>query len=96
MQEQLVLFIESIIKDGLIVVAGIFVLGQIIKGLKIIDPDYIPMIGGLFGALLGIGIPHIFPDSGVIVCAVKGLICGWAATGGFETFKNAVRVKDEA
>jgi len=89
MQEQNLLFIESLIKDGLIIAAGVFVLGQIInKSMTFIDNKYISMIGGIIGAVLGVVIPHIFPDDTIIVCAIKGLVVGWASTGASETFKN--------
>lgn len=81
--------IIPIIEDGYIIALAVFVLAEIIKkSLKFINIDYIPLIGGTFGAILGVIISHIFPNDTVIVSAIKGLTIGWAVTGGFETFKN--------
>lgn len=89
MQEQIFSFMDSIIKDGWIIAVGVFVLGQIIKtSIPSIDNKYIPLIGGVLGTVLALLIPDIFPGDSTIVCAINGLVVGWAATGGVETVKN--------
>lgn len=85
-------FIKALIADGMIIAAAAFVVCQIVKTtLPETFSKYIPLIGGLVGAILGMAIPALFPDSIIIVAAIKGLIIGWAATGAFECVKNLTK-----
>lgn len=88
--------INLFIGDGLIIAVATFVLGMIIKqSVKKIPNDFIPLIGGIVGILLGIFIPGIFPGKDILTSAICGLALGWASTGGYETVKNLVNKKEE-
>ena len=88
--------IELFVGQGLIIAVATFVLGMIIKqALKFIPNDFIPLIGGVVGILLGIYIPDIFPGADYITAGIKGLALGWAATGGYETVKNLLQMKKQ-
>lgn len=81
--------LDLFVGDGLLIALAAFVLGEIIKSsIKFIKNDYIPLIGGIVGIVLGIFIPDIFPDEHILVAGIYGLALGWAATGGYETIKN--------
>jgi len=88
--------VDLFIGNGLIIAVGTFVLGSIIKqSIKFIDNDFIPLIGGIVGIILGILIPDIFPGNDLITAGIKGLALGWASTGGYETVKNLINHKKE-
>lgn len=88
--------VDLFIGNGLIIAVGTFVLGSIIKqSIKFIDNDFIPLIGGIVGIILGILIPDIFPGNDFITAGIKGLALGWASTGGYETVKNLINHKKE-
>lgn len=88
--------IELFVGQGLIIAVGAFVIGAIIKqSLKFIPNDFIPLICGILGILLGIFIPDIFPGNDIITSGIKGLALGWAATGGYETVKNLLQMKKQ-
>ena len=73
--------LDLFIGNGLIIAVATFVIGRIIKqSIKKIDNDFIPLIGGIVGILLGIFIPNIFPNTDLISSAIKGLALGWAST----------------
>lgn len=79
---------ELLMGNGIIVAAAAYVLAEIIKvsfpGLK----RYIPLFGGVVGAVLGVIVPSIFNNANPFISAVMGMSMGWAATGAFETFKG--------
>lgn len=78
-------FIQSLfIGDGLIIAAAAFVVGLIVKkSLTFIPDKFIPLIGGVLGAVLGLCILGLD-----VSAAVRGLCLGWAATGGHQTIKQ--------
>lgn len=81
--------IKLFIGNGVIIGVATFVIGMIVKqSLKFIPNDFIPLIGGIVGIILGIAIPDIFPDADILTAGIEGLALGWAATGGYETVKN--------
>lgn len=87
--------VNLFVGNGLIIAVGTFVLGMIIKqSIKFIPNDFIPLIGGIVGILLGIFIPDIFSGADLLTAGIEGLALGWAATGGYETVKNLVKKKD--
>lgn len=88
--------IELFVSKGLVIAVATFVIGMIIKqSIKFIKNDYIPLIGGIVGIILGVLIPNIFPDTDIITSGIYGLALGWASTGGYETIKNLKNVKNE-
>ena len=88
--------VNLFVGNGLIIAVATFVLGMIIKqSIKKIPNDFIPLIGGIVGILLGIFIPDIFPGKDILTSAICGLALGWASTGGYETVKNLVSKKEE-
>lgn len=87
--EVVVDFITNLFLDnGVIIAAAAFVVGQIVKGFKKIPNNFIPLIGGLLGIILGVTIPNLFIDKDIITSGILGLILGWGATGGYETIRN--------
>lgn len=81
--------IDFIFNNGIIIFLATFVVGEIIKtSIKVIPNDFIPLIGGVIGVLLGVFIPNIFPDADILTAAIYGLALGWSATGGYETLRN--------
>lgn len=89
--------IDLFVGNGLIIAVGTFVTGEIIKkSIKVIHKDFIPLIGGIIGILLGIFIPDIFAGKDLLTAAICGLALGWASTGGYETVKNLVNRKEES
>lgn len=88
--------LDLFIGKGVIIAVGTFVLGMIIKqSIKVIPNDFIPLIGGIVGIILGICIPNIFPDVDIVTAGIYGLALGWASTGGYETVRNLKDFKKE-
>jgi hypothetical protein len=74
--------------NGLIIAVTAFVIGSIIKKLSVIPNNYIPLIGGTVGLILGLVIPDLFEGKDMITSMCLGLALGWAATGGYESIKS--------
>lgn len=80
---------KLLIGNGLIIAAGAYVLGLLVKqSLPFVPNRYIPLIGGVMGLLAGVLAPGIFPGADWFTAAVQGMALGWAATGGYEAMRN--------
>lgn len=79
---------ELFMSNGIAIAVGSFVIGEMIKKTELIDNKWIPLIGGGLGCVLGAVVPSFFPDTNIVVATINGLALGWAATGGYETFRN--------
>lgn len=88
--ENIMSFISDLfVTNGIVIAVGCFAVGQIIKSaLDFIPNKFIPLICGILGALLGVLLPGLFPDTNPVICAINGLVLGWGATGGVETIKQ--------
>lgn len=91
--EYLVNFLyENFIKEGFIVILACFVLGAIVKHLipKVSNNWIVPIVS-LCGIVLSLCMP-MSGDTNKVLIATKGLIMGWASTGGFEFIRGLVRL----
>lgn len=89
MQEAITTFLnELVLKEGLFIVLVAFVLGDIIKKATPINNQYIPAIVAVISAVVAVFTP--FVEGELVVKIFKGIILGWAATGGYETFRNII------
>ena len=98
MPEFVIEFISSIIPyGGLIVVVFCFVVGQIIKSAlcEKIPNTYIPLITAVLGGLIVLVLPTTFSDQPLGARIIYGILCGWAATGAYESIKNIFGKKEE-
>lgn len=87
MEEIFNFIINLFVEEGIIIAVASFVVGQIIKPLKVPN-KFIPLIGGVLGAVLGIVLPTVFEGKDIVTCGILGLVLGWGATGGYETIKQ--------
>lgn len=87
MENILEFILNLFMEDGIIIAVAAFIVGQIIKSINVPN-KFIPLIGGILGAILGIVLPSVFVGKDVITCAILGLALGWGATGGYETIKQ--------
>lgn len=87
MENILEFILNLFMEDGIIIAVAAFIVGQIIKSINVPN-KFIPLIGGVLGAVLGIVLPSVFVGKDVITCAILGLALGWGATGGYETIKQ--------
>lgn len=90
MEEIFNFILNLFVEEGIIIAVAAFVIGQIIKPLKVPN-KFIPLIGGLLGAALGVLLPNVFTDKDIITSAILGLALGWGATGGYETIKQLTK-----
>ena len=82
---------DLFMSNGFIIAVGAYVVGVVIKqSLDFIPNKYIPLIGGILGALAGGLVPGLFPDANRLTAVINGLALGWAATGGYETIRNLI------
>lgn len=84
---------DLVISKGLVIAASAYVLAEIAKSTERIPMKYISLICAVFGIVIAIFMPYIFPDVPWGERGLWGMLLGWAATGGFETFKNLWRDK---
>ena len=87
MKEIFDFIVNLFVDDGIIIAVAAFIVGQIIKSLKVPN-KFIPLICGVLGAILGIVLPTVFVGKDVVTCGILGLALGWGATGGYETVKQ--------
>lgn len=87
MKEIFDFIVNLFVEDGIIIAVAAFIVGQIIKSLKVPN-KFIPLICGVLGAILGIVLPTVFVGKDVVTCGILGLALGWGATGGYETVKQ--------
>lgn len=87
MEEIFNFIINLFVEEGIIIAVAAFIVGQIIKPLKVPN-KFIPLIGGVLGAVLGIVLPTVFEGKDIVTCGILGLALGWGATGGYETIKQ--------
>lgn len=87
--EAIIEYINSLfLGSGLVIAVGAYVVGSIIKTISGVPNKYIPLIGGVLGALAGVFVPVLFPDTHWFIAMVNGLALGWAATGLDQTIKK--------
>lgn len=85
------LIYEFLLKNGLIILAASYVLGE---SIQLYLPQYkrwIPLIAGIAGALLGLFVPTVFENVEPINKLIYGTALGWAATGVKESIKGCKR-----
>lgn len=83
--------ILTIVQSGGVIVLAALIIGYIAKKWipdKALQNKYIPTVNAVLGALGGVFIPHIFPDQGVIVCAIYGALCGVFASFVYDKLIN--------
>lgn len=80
--------LDLFVSNGIIIAVAAFVMGKILKPIKQINSNIIPLCGGLLGIILGVVIPNVFDGKDPVTSAIMGLALGWAATGGYETLRN--------
>ena len=91
MPEFVIEFISSIISSygGLLIAVFCYVIGELIKTTFCdkIPNTYIPLITAVLGGLLVLVLPTAFSDHDLGARIIYGILCGWAATGAYESFK---------
>jgi hypothetical protein len=90
MEEILNFILNLFVEEGIIIAVAAFIVGEIVKPLKVPN-KLIPLIGGILGILLGIFLPTVFADKDIVTSAILGLALGWGATGGYETIKQLTK-----
>ena len=87
MKEIFDFIVNLFVDDGIIIAVAAFIVGQIIKPLKVPN-KFIPLICGVLGAVLGIVLTTVFVGKDIVTRGILGLALGWCATGGYETIKQ--------
>ena len=96
MPEFVIEFISSIISSGLVIAVLCYVVGELIKTTfcSKIPNTYIPLITAVLGGLLVLVLPTVFSDQDLGTRIIYGILCGWSATGAYESFRHLFK-KDE-
>lgn len=85
-------FYVNFIKEGLIVIIACFVIGAIVKHLiPKVNNNWIVPIVSVCGIVLALAMP-MSGDTNKVLIGAKGLIMGWASTGGFEFVRGLIRL----
>jgi hypothetical protein len=91
MEAQIVQFLwNTFIADGVLIIAAVFIMGQMVKTLPKLDKipnDYISLLGIILGAILAVVSPEIYPLDDNITAAIKGGSLGLMTTGLYEVLK---------
>lgn len=89
MEEIITKFLQEVILgEGVFILVVAYVLGDIIKRTTPINNQFIPLIISLISAVVAVFTPFLEGD--IVVKILKGIISGWAATGGYETVRNII------
>lgn len=94
MPEQMLAFLEELfLQEGLILLIGSFILGQIIKSFPKINNKHIPAIVTVVAIIVAVASniagSALLPESDLFITGFKGMILGWASTGGYELFAKS-------
>ena len=91
MEAQIVQFLwNTFVADGILIIAAVFIMGQMVKTLPKLDKipnDYISLLGIILGAILAVVSPEIYPLDDHITAAIKGGSLGLMTTGLYEVLK---------
>ena len=87
MEEIFNFIVNLFVEEGIIIAVAAFIVGEIIKPLKVPN-KFITLIGGVLGAVVGIVLLNVFEGKEIVTCGILGLALGWGATGGYETIKQ--------
>ena len=94
MPEFVIEFVASIIPyGGMLISVFCYVVGELIKTTfcEKIPNTYIPLITAVLGGLLVLVIPTAFSDQVFGARIIYGVLCGWAATGAYESIKGVFK-----
>ena len=91
MEAQIVQFLwNTFIADGVLIIAAVFIMGQMVKTLPKLDKvpnDYISLMGIILGAILAVVCPEVYPLDDHVTAAIKGGSLGLMTTGLYEVLK---------
>lgn len=91
MEAQIVQFLwDTFIEEGVLVIAAVFIVGQLIKTLEVfknVPNSYISLIGVILGAAVAIISPDVYPGEDLMTSGIKGGSLGLMTTGLYEVLK---------
>lgn len=91
MEAQIVQFLwDTFIAEGALVIAAVFIVGQLIKTLEIFDKvsnRYISLIAVVIGAAVAVISPDVYPGEDLMTAGIKGASLGLMTTGLYEVLK---------
>lgn len=79
-------FYDAFLAEGIFIIIVAYVLGDIIKKATPLNNQLITLIVPVVAGTIAVFTPFIEGD--LIVKILKGVVLGWAATGGYETIRN--------
>ena len=80
---------QSIFEEGLFILIVCYVVGELVKKFNKIENRFIPVIVSIVGIAVALVCKTtVFPEDTYIITGFKGLILGWASTGGYELIRN--------
>ena len=84
--------------DFILIIAGLIVIGEMLKKFTIL-PNWwlttvLPVLGAILTGIMYSTSAEIFEAAAFIKELCIGLVIGWAATGGYEWFKNTFLIKN--
>ena len=83
--------------DFILIIAGLIVIGEILKKFTTLPNQLLTTVLPILGAILTGTIygtsTEVFEIAALIKQICVGLVIGWAATGGYEWFKNTITNK---
>lgn len=83
---------DNLIKEGIFIIIACYIIGTIVKNcMPRINNDLIVLIVTLCGIILSISMP-MPGDHNWFLIGTKGLILGWASTGGYEFWKHLLKM----
>lgn len=79
-------FYDAFLAEGLFIIIVAYVLGDIIKKATPLNNQLITLIVPVVAGVIAVFTPFI--EGEIVVKILKGIVLGWAATGGYESIKN--------
>ena len=91
MEQQIIQYLwDTFIAEGMLVIAAVFVVGQMIKQMPLfakVPNQYISLIGVVLGAVVAVTVPDVYPGEELTTAAIKGGSLGLMTTGLYEVLK---------
>ena len=93
------LIFQYIPLDYVLIIGGLIVVGEMLKKFTTL-PNYflttaLPLLGAILTGLIYLTSTEVLMTAELIKQICVGLLMGWAATGGYEWFKNTFLVQKE-
>lgn len=92
------MLLQSMPATAILILALLVGIGEVLKKYTVLANKFLPVVLPILGCIINGSIymvdAEVFTATEFVKQAIWGVIIGWGATGGYETFKNIFLKKD--